>query len=409
MAVLPTRPCPRPRRMRRLLGRKAPSVRADSEEWATHPVDVGHDDTVYPSYGEFAHEAPRREREARHASAPFRFGARRERSGTHPPHDASSILFAPDMNLAQWKHAEDAQARRAPPEPAPADTQRQRSASDPDEDPNLYPVYPVPRREHQDESRTRPRDRSSGLFKWKRGGHVLDGALRPLAGGDEEELSEEGLVAREIAGFCHTKARADDWRQVHALGDMIHASESNSKEAVRTLRHEMRGSDTNAQRRAVRAWALWSLSSGGTFGSYACNTQLLSTLEELLENPLTFRELREDILDVLSALTFRVRTIADPVEKLAAAAACRASLGTRTPRRPAGGRRADARGALWREPRAGAGECGAPAPPRGASGDGAPRRSCAAGAPPGSARAPCTAPRDRRAPAPPPRERPCVG
>lgn len=132
--------------------------------------------------------------------------------------------------------------------------------------------------------------------------------------------------------FCRDPPRPDDWRRVHALGDRIHSSEANSKEAVRTLRLELRSGDLHVQRRAVRAWGLWSLSAGGTFGTYAANTQLLGILEDILNNSLTFPELREDTLQVLSALAYRVRCIPNAVQNVTALATSGTPMGTCAPR-----------------------------------------------------------------------------
>ena len=132
--------------------------------------------------------------------------------------------------------------------------------------------------------------------------------------------------------FCRAFPRPDDWRRVHALGGLIHSSEANSKEAVRTLRLELRSGDLHVQRRAVRAWGLWSLSAGGTFGTYAANTQLLGILEDILNNSLTFPELREDTLQVLSALAYRVRFLSHAVQNITALAPRGTPMGTRTPR-----------------------------------------------------------------------------
>ncbi|PKI83257.1 hypothetical protein MVES1_003213 [Malassezia vespertilionis] len=115
-------------------------------------------------------------------------------------------------------------------------------------------------------------------------------------------------VATRIAAFCNAAPSGCDWQEAHALGDYLNHSDAHSKEAVRVLRAAMRSNNLEVQRRAVHAWGIWSLFAGGTFGAYAANAQLLGTLEELLDNSLTFPALREDILDVLSALTYRAKS-----------------------------------------------------------------------------------------------------
>lgn len=91
-----------------------------------------------------------------------------------------------------------------------------------------------------------------------------------------------------------------------ALGDTVNATAPNSKEAIHALRHELRGTSTHAQSRAVRAWGMWSMSAGGTFGVYATHPPFLATLEDVLVNPRTPAAVREDIVNVLGALAFRV-------------------------------------------------------------------------------------------------------
>ncbi|WFD29528.1 hypothetical protein MSPP1_000539 [Malassezia sp. CBS 17886] len=127
--------------------------------------------------------------------------------------------------------------------------------------------------------------------------------------GDERDVGDgAALVRARIAAFCYAIPDVSDWQHVHELGDLVNATEANGKEAVRTLRRVLRSCDVEPQRRAVRAWGVWSLFAGGRFGVYAANAQLLGILEEHLESSFTPLELRDDVIDVLGALAYRAQT-----------------------------------------------------------------------------------------------------
>lgn len=186
--------------------------------------------------------------------------------------------------------------------------------ADLDDDTSPYSLSHPPENKFHYHEHSNAKDYASGLFKWKRASGIAEVTRRMGKERVEDEPPDPRVVDAHIsrcltdaANFCRAPSHPDDWRQVHALGHSIQASETNSKEAVRTLRHELRSREAYVQRRAVRAWGIWSLSSGGNFGTYAANTQLLGILEDMLSNSSTQREVCDDILEVLSALAFRVR------------------------------------------------------------------------------------------------------
>lgn len=127
-------------------------------------------------------------------------------------------------------------------------------------------------------------------------------ALAPARG------NEPGTVFLFIAEFCRSRPNIYDWNDVHALGTFINQSEANSKEAIRALTREIKSQELQVQQRAVRAWGVWALLGAGPFSTQAANSKLLVTLEEILDNSLTFPALRKDILDVLSSLAYRSHT-----------------------------------------------------------------------------------------------------
>lgn len=235
-------------------------------------------------------------------------------------------------------------------------------SADLDDDTSPYSLSHPPGNKFHYHAHNNSRDYTSGLFKWKRASGIPEVTRRMGKERVEDEPPDPRVVDAHIsrcltdaANFCRAPSHPDDWRQVHALGDLIHASETNSKEAVRSLRHELRSREVYVQRRAVRAWGIWSLSSGGIFGTYAANTQLLGILEDMLSNSLTPREVRDDLLEVLSALAFRVRTNeTHPVQNFTASSTGCALMGASTPGPRPAWRGTPATCPVWRKSRLGA-------------------------------------------------------
>ena len=171
-------------------------------------------------------------------------------------------------------------------------------------------------------------ERHGGLFKqWRRSHHGhMDVPLTEPAPAPERRRLFAGRQARgdaavleeQIRQFCAAEPDPSDWQHVHELGDVVNQSESNCKEAARLLRKELKHGTLERQRRAIRLWAVWSLFAGTEFSAHAANSAMMSVIEEMMTNPMTAAELRDDLLDILAALTYRSRsnTALKPVARL---------------------------------------------------------------------------------------------
>lgn len=170
--------------MRRLLARKAP-VRVEENEPGPVEAQEAHvnpRNSTYPTYVEIYAPEARREREPKQVTAPFRFGQRRERSGVH------NLGLDRDDKKAQKKadsktHELDPRLQEQPDsdssgKPRPAHSDNEKSP---------YPVYRAHANDLPQGDRNRTKDRSSGIFKWKRASGVPEVARR----GREEAAESE--------------------------------------------------------------------------------------------------------------------------------------------------------------------------------------------------------------------------
>lgn len=171
-------------------------------------------------------------------------------------------------------------------------------------------------------------ERHGGLFKqWRRSHHGrMDVPLTEPAPAPErrrlfagrQTRGDTAVLEEPIRQFCAAEPDPSDWQHVHELGDVVNQSESNCKEAARLLRKELKHGTLERQRRAIRLWAVWSLFAGTEFSAHAANSAMMSVIEEMMTNPMTAAELRDDLLDILAALTYRSRsnTALKPVARL---------------------------------------------------------------------------------------------
>ncbi|WFD41985.1 hypothetical protein MPSI1_000624 [Malassezia psittaci] len=250
----------------------------------------------YPTYGEIHEKGPAKKGESRQVGAPFRIAHRRDYSSTHGPSEDSQGANGASRKSTQLKRSETLLKVQqgsliADHHPTPANSDSQTGTHS-----------------GMRQDRPRTRERTTHLLKWSRDNSILELARHSFERNQDQTIDTSYRLSAQIDMFCRAASQPDDWRTVHVLGDQINASGSQSKEAIRVLRQELRSNNVNAQRRAIRAWCMWSLSSGGTFGTYAANTQLLALVESILEDPNSALPLRQDALLVLSALAYRSKT-----------------------------------------------------------------------------------------------------
>ena len=113
------------------------------------------------------------------------------------------------------------------------------------------------------------------------------------------------MVAHSVTEFCLADPTSLDWDIVHELGEHVHSGEAQSKAAMDAIRRILQSHKLRAQCRAIRAWGFWAMLSNGPFSTQAVHSRFLQDVEAILENPLTFAPLRNDILLVLGALAHR--------------------------------------------------------------------------------------------------------
>lgn len=135
-------------------------------------------------------------------------------------------------------------------------------------------------------------------------------ALRLLGApgsGKQKATSRLGTLTQNVTDFCYAQPSPMDWEYVNELMESVDASGAHAKTALFAVRRILENHVLMAQCRAVRAWGFWAMRSHGAFGVHAASTRLLSLMEEILENPLTFAPLRSDIMLVLGALAYRAK------------------------------------------------------------------------------------------------------
>ncbi|KAJ8083227.1 Rho guanine nucleotide exchange factor [Marasmius tenuissimus] len=113
---------------------------------------------------------------------------------------------------------------------------------------------------------------------------------------------EQGELTRLI-GFL-TATSSEDWALVLDVCERASASDSNAKEAVRTLRNEFKYGQPQAQLSAARLWAIMLRNSTDTFIGQSTSRKFLETLEELLLSSRTNPVVKERVLNVLAAAAY---------------------------------------------------------------------------------------------------------
>ena len=181
--------------MRRLLARKAPARVEDSEP---APIELPATqtesaNTTYPTYGEVYASDVRKDRETHSLASSFKFAARRERNmardGLIMMNEGSRHLRARDAPLRRsgtWS-----QGHR------PSDLSTATHTDDATSSP--YPVYHPRAAEAPSGERQRQRDRSSGLFKWKRTHNASDPPRPQPEDRREKEPSDSQQLSMEIS------------------------------------------------------------------------------------------------------------------------------------------------------------------------------------------------------------------
>lgn len=181
--------------MRRLLARKAPVRVEDSEPAQIEPpaIPTGNAHTTYPTYGEVYANDARKDRDTHSLASSFWLAARRERNiardGPILMNDGTKHAKACDTPLRRsgtWS-----QGHR------PSDLSTATHTDDPTSSP--YPVYHSRAAEAPSGERQRQRDRSNGLFKWKRTYNASDPPRRQLEDSRENEPSDSQQLSMEIS------------------------------------------------------------------------------------------------------------------------------------------------------------------------------------------------------------------
>ncbi|KAK0555897.1 hypothetical protein OC846_001563 [Tilletia horrida] len=114
----------------------------------------------------------------------------------------------------------------------------------------------------------------------------------------------EGKVTEKIAWLCGSPKSSVDWSYVLNLADSIGTSEPAAKEAARAIRKEFKYGEAQAQRRAVRVWAILMMNASERFRAQVATKRFLEVVESVATNSKTDPAVVDKMLNVLAVLAY---------------------------------------------------------------------------------------------------------
>lgn len=106
--------------------------------------------------------------------------------------------------------------------------------------------------------------------------------------------------------LCGNNVETWDWNYLLELADSISHSEAAAREAARALRKELKYGESEPRRRAVKVWAVLTLSGSDRFKMQIANKRFLEVVEELVTSTKTPFKLKELLIDVFGMLAYEV-------------------------------------------------------------------------------------------------------
>ncbi|PWN50642.1 hypothetical protein IE53DRAFT_387047 [Violaceomyces palustris] len=117
----------------------------------------------------------------------------------------------------------------------------------------------------------------------------------------------DGEITNRIGWLCAHEPSIQEWTSVLALANSVSHSEAASKEAARALRKEFKYGSPDAQKRAVRIWALLSTNASDRFKLQIATKRFLEVVEDVISSSKTPLSVKETMLRVLGVLAFRFK------------------------------------------------------------------------------------------------------
>ncbi|KAK0554611.1 hypothetical protein OC845_000643 [Tilletia horrida] len=114
----------------------------------------------------------------------------------------------------------------------------------------------------------------------------------------------EGKVTEKIAWLCGSPKSSVDWSYVLNLADSIGTSDPAAKEAARAIRKEFKYGEAQAQRRAVRVWAILMMNASERFRAQVATKRFLEVVESVATNSKTDPAVVDKMLNVLAVLAY---------------------------------------------------------------------------------------------------------
>ncbi|CAD6962562.1 unnamed protein product [Tilletia controversa] len=121
----------------------------------------------------------------------------------------------------------------------------------------------------------------------------------------------EGKTTEKIAWLCGSPNSNVDWSHVLALTDSINSSEAAAKEAARAIRKEFKYGEPEAQRRAIRIWAILMMNASDRFRAQIATKRFLEVVEHVVTNSKTDPSVSEKMLNVLAVLAYLYQSDAE--------------------------------------------------------------------------------------------------
>lgn len=122
-----------------------------------------------------------------------------------------------------------------------------------------------------------------------------------------QDKEAEELAASRVGWLSANAVQDQDWMEILPLIDMVSQSDAASKEAARALRKEFKYGSVDAQRRAVRTWALLTLNATDRFRQHVASKRFLDAVEDTVSSSKTPLSVKETMLRVLGVLAFEFR------------------------------------------------------------------------------------------------------
>ncbi len=169
------------------------------------------------------------------------------------------------------------------------------SSRDRDDGQLLSPPSDSPMEAHQERAKE-----GGWMDRWNKRAHQQHAARL-------QDKEAEELAGSRVGWLSANAVQDQDWMEILPLIDMVSQSDAASKEAARALRKEFKYGSVDAQRRAVRTWALLTLNATDRFRQHVASKRFLDAVEDTVASSKTPLSVKETMLRVLGVLAFEFR------------------------------------------------------------------------------------------------------